>query len=259
MPGPGRSSTSWSRSPTPRSSGSRTTAPPRLEVRKAQNERESELIMGLQSVTRKAAVLNEYMDRLRRSAGLSDRAREGLRRHARGRQASGQAVPRARIGSSSTSYPARRPRGAPRRPSTAAKQAPLASPPVVEINDDFDRSIMPQLWPDTPLHAATVRAAHAFKRPGAPDRRAPRAADRDGRPGRQVGRDLDTQGQGGPGLARRQPARRGDENARRPADGRRAGRDRLDPRRRRRAGIDDRQPDHAHTTPEPRRSTCTPT
>ena len=37
--------------------------PTAVEVRKAQNERESELIMGLQSVTRKATVFNEYMDR----------------------------------------------------------------------------------------------------------------------------------------------------------------------------------------------------
>ena len=63
-PSPARSSTSWCRSPTPRSSGSRKTGPTAAEVRKAQNERESELIMGMQSVTRKAAILNEYLDRL---------------------------------------------------------------------------------------------------------------------------------------------------------------------------------------------------
>ena len=53
MPGPAKNSTSWSRSPTPRSSGSRARARP-PGSQKAQNERESELIMGLQSVTRKA-------------------------------------------------------------------------------------------------------------------------------------------------------------------------------------------------------------
>ena len=37
--------------------------PTAAEVRKAQNERESELVMGMQSVTRKATLLNEYMDR----------------------------------------------------------------------------------------------------------------------------------------------------------------------------------------------------
>ena len=36
--------------------------PTPLEVKKAQNERESALIMGLQSVTRKASVLNQSMD-----------------------------------------------------------------------------------------------------------------------------------------------------------------------------------------------------
>ena len=37
--------------------------PTEAEARKAQNERESELVMGMQSVTRKATLLNEYMDR----------------------------------------------------------------------------------------------------------------------------------------------------------------------------------------------------
>ncbi len=42
--------------------------PTAAEVRKAQNERESELVMGMQSVTRKAALLNEYTGPVRRSA-----------------------------------------------------------------------------------------------------------------------------------------------------------------------------------------------
>ena len=79
-----------------------------LEVKKAQNERESALIMGLQSVTRKATVLNQSMEIVRRSARLSDRAGKGLRRDSGGRDASGQAIPRSEA--DRAGYPARRAR-----------------------------------------------------------------------------------------------------------------------------------------------------
>ena len=210
-----RSSTSWSRSPTPRSSGSRRTVPPSPEVRKAQNERESDLIMGLQSVTRKAEVFNQYQAIYGDPLAYRTELDRGLRRDAGGRPARGPAVPRPEPD---------RARHRPRRAvARAGRRRPAAmrpprirrrpSPRRPEIKDDFDRSVMPAARPDAPLPAAPVRASAALQRPGAPDRRASRAADRDGRPGRQVGRDAHAQGQGGPGLAGRQPARGGDDVA----------------------------------------------
>ena len=187
----------------------------------------------------------------RRSAGLPDRDRQGLRRHAGRRQAGGQTVPRGRGGSSSTSCPAHRRRDRPRRLSTAPKQAPLANPPLAEVKDNFDRSMMPKLGPTPQYIPPPFERRTALERSGAADRRAARAADRDLRPGRQVGRDPRRPGQGGAGLDRRQPARRGNENPRRPPAGRRAGRDRRFAGRRRRAGIDHRQPDHADAAPGP--------
>ena len=53
--------------------------PTESEVRKAQNERESELIMGLQSVTRKAEVLNQYQALYGDPLAYRDRDGPGLR------------------------------------------------------------------------------------------------------------------------------------------------------------------------------------
>jgi zinc protease len=120
--------------------------PTALEVRKAQNQRESELIMGLQSVTRKAAVLNQceavfgdplaYRTELAKVFAVTP---EDVRR-----------VALKYLGPNrieldiSPGEPANRP------PVAAAVQpqiAPAPVPPLAEIPDKFDRSIMPQLGP----------------------------------------------------------------------------------------------------------------
>ena len=123
--------------------------PTESEVRKAQNERESELIMGLQSVTRKAEVLNLYqalygdplayraeidrvfavtVDDLRRVARQVPRPEPDRARH-RTRRAGGPVADR----------PAAQARTPNRGP------APVVRPP--EIRDEFDRSEMPPLGP----------------------------------------------------------------------------------------------------------------
>ena len=177
--------------------------PTAAEVRKAQNERESELVMGMQSVTRKASSLNEYMDRLGDPLALPDRDREGLRRHAGGREAGGQRATSGRISSSSTSCPVRRPSRAPSQPSTARSRRPLVSPPVVGIRDDFDRSIMPDLGP-TPRYAPP-----SFERRKLSNGLELRIVERHDLPivtfdlVVKSGETLDAQGQGGAGLDRR--------------------------------------------------------
>ena len=180
--------------------------PTPLEVKKAQNERESALIMGLQSVTRKASVLNQSMEMYGDPLGYRTELEKVFNVTPDRRDASGQAIPGSE--SDRAGYPAGRAGLASRRSGCRPVEAGAACrvPTLAEVKDAFDRSVMPKLGPDTPLRAATVRAAHPVQRSRALDRRAPRAADRDRRPDRQVGRDLHAQGQGGLGLDRRQPA-----------------------------------------------------
>jgi zinc protease len=120
--------------------------PTAAEVRKAQNERESELVMGMQSVTRKAALLNEYLDRFGNPLGYQSEIEkifavtpEDVRRVARDYLGPHfielDVVP---------GPPASRAEESAVDPAT---QAPLGSPPVVEIRDDFDRSQTPVLGP----------------------------------------------------------------------------------------------------------------
>ena len=113
----------------------------------------------------------------------------------------------------------------PKRRSTRPSRRRWSIPIVADVKDTFDRSVMPKLGPTPRYVAAADSSGEAFERSGAADRRAPRAADRDLRPGRQVGRNLDAQGK--EGLARSPPACSTRERKRgRPADRRRAGRDR---------------------------------
>ncbi len=117
-----------------------------LEVKKAQNERESALIMGLQSVTRKATVLNQSMESFGDPLGYRTELEkvfavtpEDVRRVAR------QYLGAKRI--ELDILP-----GAPAsRPAEAAvdrsKQEPLVSPAIAEVKDAFDRSVMPKLGP----------------------------------------------------------------------------------------------------------------
>jgi zinc protease len=118
--------------------------PTLAEVRKAQNERESELVMGMQSVTRKAALLNEYLDRYGDPLGYQVELErifavtpEDVRRVAR--DYLGPHLIRLDV------VPGDRAARAPETAVEAAAQAPLASPPIVEIRDDFDRAQMPIL------------------------------------------------------------------------------------------------------------------
>jgi zinc protease len=125
--------------------------PTPLEVQKAQTEEESGLIMGLQSVTRKASVLNRYMaifrDPLAYRTELAkvfavtpDDVKRVARKYLGPGRIKLEIVP-----------------GAPAsRPAEAAvdrtKEAPLVNPKLAEVNDTFDRSTMPRLGP-TPRFA----------------------------------------------------------------------------------------------------------
>ena len=123
--------------------------PTESEVRKAQNQRESELIMGLQSVTRKAEVLNLYqalygdplayrteLDRV--FAVTPDDVRRVARQYLGPNRIELDIVP----GEPAPPAVADRPAAPARRQS---RRAPSCRPP--EIKDDFDRSAMPPLGP----------------------------------------------------------------------------------------------------------------
>jgi len=134
--------------------------PTPLEVRKAQNVRESALIMGLQSVTRKASVLNQYMATLGDPLGYRTELEKifGVtpadvtrvaRQYLSSRRIELDIVPGA---------PASRP---PEAAVDRAKQAPLVSPVLAVVNDRFDRSIMPKLGP-TPRYEPPRFQRHAL-------------------------------------------------------------------------------------------------
>ena len=124
----------------------KTEGPTPVEVIKAQNEEESGLIMGLQSVTRKASVLNRFMaiygDPLAYRTELEkvfavtpdDVTRVAKKYLGRGRIKL-EVVPGAPVA----------------RPVEAAvdrgKQVPLVAPRLADVNDTFDRSTMPRLGP----------------------------------------------------------------------------------------------------------------
>jgi zinc protease len=122
--------------------------PAESEVRKAQNQRESDLIMGLQSVTRKAEVFNSYqalhgdplayrteLDRV--FAVTPDDVRRVARQYLGPNRIELDIVP-------GEPPPAT---VAADRPPAAASNTPAAIPPAPEIKDDFDRSRMPPLGP----------------------------------------------------------------------------------------------------------------
>jgi zinc protease len=129
--------------------------PTEPEVRKAQNQRESELIMGLQSVTRKAEVLNLYqatygdplayrteLDRV--FAVTPEDVRRVARQYLGPNRIELDIVP---------GQPAPAPGAADRTPAQdAVALAPAAPPPTAEIKDSFDRSVMPPLGPTPRYH-----------------------------------------------------------------------------------------------------------
>jgi zinc protease len=120
--------------------------PTALEVKKAQIERESGFIMGLQSVTRKAAVLNQYME----SRGDPLGYRTELEQIFAVTPADVTRVARKYLGPHRIELkivpgpPAAR---APEAAVDRAKQEPLVSPRLAAADDSFDRSIMPRLGP----------------------------------------------------------------------------------------------------------------
>ncbi len=120
--------------------------PTQAEVRKAQNERESALIMGLQSVTRKASVLNQYMGTL----GDPLAYRSELEKVFAVTPADVARVARDYLGVNRIELDVVPGPPASRPPETAvdrAQQAPAAGPAVAEVKDEFDRSKMPRLGP----------------------------------------------------------------------------------------------------------------
>jgi zinc protease len=125
--------------------------PTALEVTKCQNARESELIMGFQSVTHQASALNQaaavFGDPLAYRTEL-DRVFQVT--PADVKRVAGKYLSTPRIEFDIIpGPPASRPPEAVVDPKT---QAPLANPPVVDVKDSFDRSVMPPLGP-TPHYA----------------------------------------------------------------------------------------------------------
>jgi zinc protease len=124
----------------------KTEGPTPLEVKKAQNERESEVIMGLQSATRKAAILNQsmqvhgdplgYRTELERIFAVTpDDVKRVARQYLGARRIELDVLPGA---------PAARP---PEAAVDRSKQVPFESPKLAEVKDTFDRSVMPKLGP----------------------------------------------------------------------------------------------------------------
>jgi zinc protease len=125
--------------------------PTAAEVRKAQNERESQLVMGLQSVTRKAELLGQYEALHGDPLGFRTEidkvfavTPEQVKRVANEYLGPGRIEVDVLPGP-----PATRP---PETTVDRSKQAPLVAPPAVAIKDTFDRSVMPKLGP-TPHYA----------------------------------------------------------------------------------------------------------
>ena len=130
---------------------------------KAQNERESELVMGMQSVTRKAALLNEYLDRYGDPLGYQIEIQrifavtaEDVRRVAR-QYLGPHFVELDVIAGDPASRAGRGGRG-------RCVAAPLVNPPIVEIRDESDRAQMPVLGP-TPGMRPQLQLPAAFEWP----------------------------------------------------------------------------------------------
>jgi zinc protease len=128
--------------------------PTAAEVRKAQNERESALIMGLQSVTRKASVLNQYMSTLGDPLGY----RTELDKVFAVTPGDVARVAKKYLGPARIELlvlpgpPASRPPEVTVQP---AQEAARADRPPDAVPDDFDRSKMPDLGPLPPFAPPT--------------------------------------------------------------------------------------------------------
>ena len=104
--------------------------PTAAEVRKAQNERESALIMGLQSVTRKASVLNQYMATLGDPLAYRTELDKVFAVTPADVVSGGEEVPGPDSDRARRSSRRPRHRDPPKPPSTPSKQAALADPPL---------------------------------------------------------------------------------------------------------------------------------
>jgi zinc protease len=120
--------------------------PTAAEVRKAQNQRESGVIMGLQSVSHKASVLNQYTAFVDDPLGY----RTELEKVFAVTPADVQRVARQYLGPNRLELDVLPGAPASRPPEVAvdrSKQAPLFNPPSVAVKDNFNRSVMPRLGP----------------------------------------------------------------------------------------------------------------
>jgi zinc protease len=118
--------------------------PSALEVKKVQNDRESSLIMGLQSATRTASVLNRSMAMFGDPLGYRTEVEkmfavtpDDVKRVARQYLGAGRIVLEVVPGA-----PAARP---PEASVDRSKQLPLVAPKLADVKDTFDRSVMPRL------------------------------------------------------------------------------------------------------------------
>ena len=219
--------------------------PTEAEVRKAQNERESQFIVGtLQSMTTRADTLNQnnvmlgdplaYKDELKKVFAVTpDDVKRVANKYL--------TADRIRL-DVNPGPPTER---APEVAVDQSKQEPLKNPPVVAIKDDFDRSKMPEIGPTPKFTPPAVVAPEALEWTASADRRAAQPAGLDARPAGQGGRNPHAEGQGGACRADRRALDRGNQVARRLATGGRPSRDRRFDRRQRRPGVQHTQADHA--------------
>ena len=165
------------------------------EVLKAQNTQESQLVVGLQSAGRKADFLNNYnvefgdplaykAEMVKLFAVTPDDVKRVANKYLTANRVRLDVNP------------------GPQTPRPAEvevdrdSQAPLASPTVAEVKDDFRPLGDAEGRPEPRVHPAAGRAPEAVERAGGAGRRAARAADPDPQPGRQGGRDARPRRQG---------------------------------------------------------------
>jgi zinc protease len=136
----------------------KTEPPTAAEVRKAQNERESGLIMGLQSVTRKASVFSQYMA----SVGDPLHYRTELDKVFAVTPSDVVRVAKKYLGSARIRFDVLPGPPATRPPETAVdhpKQTATVDLPATAVHDEFDRSKMPALGPP-PVYVPPTFARH---------------------------------------------------------------------------------------------------
>lgn len=124
----------------------KTDGPTDDEVLKAQNQRESALIIGLESVTRQADFLNQYNV----TYGDPHAYKAEMDRLFAVTPADVKRVANKYLTANRVRVDVNPGPPTPRAPEVAvdpSKQEPIEMPKVVEIKDDFDRSVMPELGP----------------------------------------------------------------------------------------------------------------